>query len=60
VSDCLETLEEIAEEGRHSFIESGGESFTLIPCMNVHPLWVDAITTWIKDYFAGDRRMVLN
>ncbi|MCE3283570.1 MAG: ferrochelatase [Chitinophagaceae bacterium] len=60
VSDCLETLEEIAEEGKHSFMESGGESFTLIPCMNVHPLWVDAITAWIKDYFAGDRRMVLN
>lgn len=43
VSDCLETLEEIAEEGKHIFMEAGGESFTMIPCMNVHPLWVDAI-----------------
>jgi ferrochelatase len=48
VSDCLETLEEIAEQGRESFIQSGGESLTLIPCMNVHPLWVKAIASWVK------------
>jgi protoporphyrin/coproporphyrin ferrochelatase len=60
VSDCLETLEEIAEEGKHIFLEAGGESFTMIPCLNVHPLWVDAVTKWIKDYMAGDQTMVLN
>ncbi|ASZ14290.1 ferrochelatase [Chitinophaga pendula] len=43
VSDCLETLEEIGVEGKHSFLENGGESFTMIPCVNVHPLWVKAI-----------------
>jgi len=59
VSDCLETLEEIAEEGKHIFEESGGESFTMIPCLNTHPLWVEAITKWIKDYMNGDERMVL-
>ena len=48
VSDCLETLEEIAIEGKHSFLEAGGETFTLIPCMNVHPLWVKAIAGWLK------------
>ncbi|PUZ29624.1 ferrochelatase [Chitinophaga parva] len=46
VSDCLETLEEIGMEGKHSFLESGGESFTMIPCMNLHPLWVQAIGKW--------------
>lgn len=59
VSDCLETLEEIAEEGKHIFLEAGGESFTMIPCLNTHPLWVSAITRWMKDYFNGDESMVL-
>lgn len=46
VSDCLETLEEIAVEGKHSFISNGGDSFTMIPCLNVHPLWVKAIVKY--------------
>ncbi|MGB8192606.1 MAG: ferrochelatase [Chitinophagaceae bacterium] len=48
VSDCLETLEEIADQGKESFMHAGGESFTLIPCMNVHPLWVKAIAGMCK------------
>jgi len=59
VSDCLETLEEIAEEGKHIFMEAGGESFTMIPCLNTHTLWVDAITKWLKDRMNGDESMVL-
>lgn len=43
VSDCLETLEEIAEEGKEIFLHAGGNSFTMIPCLNTHPLWVKAI-----------------
>jgi ferrochelatase len=43
VSDCLETLEEIAEQGREVFLHAGGKNFTMIPCLNVHPLWVKAI-----------------
>lgn len=46
VSDCLETLEEIAVEGKHTFISNGGDSFTMIPCLNVHPLWVQAVVKW--------------
>ncbi len=34
VSDCLETLEEIAMEGEEIFHEVGGEEFTTIPCLN--------------------------
>ena len=34
VSDCLETLEEIGEQARESFMEHGGEKFTHIPCLN--------------------------
>jgi ferrochelatase len=59
VSDCLETLEEIAEQGKEIFMHAGGESFTMIPCLNVHPVWVGAIAKWIKDYAAGSRTMIL-
>lgn len=59
VSDCLETLEEIAEEGKHIFMEAGGSSFTMIPCLNTHTHWVDAIIHWTNDYFAGDTQMIL-
>jgi protoporphyrin/coproporphyrin ferrochelatase len=48
VSDCLETIEEIGEEGRESFMHSGGESFELIPCLNVHPLWIETMAKWIR------------
>ena len=34
VSDCLETLEEIAGEAGEIFHEHGGENFTHIPCLN--------------------------
>lgn len=50
VSDCLETLEEIAEEGKEIFLHAGGESFTMIPCLNTNPLWVDAAVKWIKQH----------
>ena len=32
--DCLETLEEIAQEARDAFLEAGGTSFRYIPCLN--------------------------
>jgi ferrochelatase len=50
VSDCLETLEEIAERGKESFIGAGGEEYTMIPCLNTHPLWVKAISKWISEF----------
>jgi ferrochelatase len=33
-ADCLETLEEIAEENKEIFLEHGGERFSYIPCLN--------------------------
>ena len=33
-SDCVETLEEIAIQGKETFIESGGKNFDLISCLN--------------------------
>lgn len=48
VSDCLETIEEMGEEGREIFLHAGGESFDLIPCLNVHPAWVAALKNLIQ------------
>ena len=59
VSDCLETLEEIAEQGKESFLHNGGERFEMIPCLNVHPLWVNAIAKWVKEYINGNKDMIL-
>lgn len=59
VSDCLETLEEIAIRGKETFMEAGGESYTMIPCLNVHPLWVAALTKWVNEYAAGNKEMIL-
>ncbi len=47
VTDCLETLEEIAIREKENFLKAGGESFTFIPCMNVQPAWIKAMVTII-------------
>jgi ferrochelatase len=59
VSDCLETLEEIAMAGKEAFLNAGGESFTFVPCLNVQPQWVQAIATWMRQLESGDKRMLL-
>lgn len=43
VSDCLETLEEIAIEGRAAFLEAGGSEFHALPCLNEAPEWIEAL-----------------
>jgi ferrochelatase len=53
VSDCLETLEEMAEDGKEVFLHAGGEQFTLIPCLNVHPEWVAVL----KKYVSGENNV---
>ncbi|MBZ0327758.1 MAG: ferrochelatase [Altibacter sp.] len=47
VSDCLETLEEIAMEGAEIFHEVGGKEFTTIPCLNDRDDWAEVLTGWI-------------
>ena len=59
VSDCLETLEEIAVEGKESFLKAGGESFTFIPCLNTQPLWIKTLASWVKDFSEGKKEMLL-
>jgi ferrochelatase len=43
VADCLETVEEIGIRGRESFLSAGGEELTLVPSLNAHPVWVQAV-----------------
>jgi len=52
VSDCLETLEEVALRGRDTFLEAGGEEFTLIPCLNEHPAWINALESLARSGLA--------
>ncbi len=60
VSDCLETLEEIAMRGKESFMSAGGESYEMIPCLNTNPLWVKTIADWVKEYAQGENKMRLD
>lgn len=42
-ADCLETLEEIGERAKNSFIKAGGEDLHLVPALNFHPEWVKSL-----------------
>lgn len=59
VSDCLETLEEIEERGKEIFMKAGGESFKMISCLNIHPLWVSALKGWVGEVTNGNKKMLL-
>jgi len=48
VTDCLETLEEIQIRGNEVFQHAGGEHLTLVPCLNIHPRWVQTLGEWIN------------
>ncbi len=43
-ADCLETLEEIALEGRETFLHAGGKEYHYIPTTNDHPAFMTALT----------------
>ena len=53
ISDCLETLEEIAMEGRDSFLEAGGEKFASLPCLNDSDNAIDLLETLVKRELGG-------
>jgi len=62
VADCLETLEELAMEGRSSFLGAGGKEFNYIPALNEHPQWIEALGRialenlggWVSDTWDRD------
>jgi len=53
VADCLETLEEIAQEAQHAFIEAGGQRFHYVPCLNDDPSWIDALAGIAERHLQG-------
>jgi ferrochelatase len=42
-ADCLETLEELAIDGKKLYRAAGGGDYDVIPCLNEHPRWIAAL-----------------
>lgn len=53
VSDCLETLEEIAIEGKTIFLNAGGKDYHYIPCLNERDDWIHALTDIVATNLLG-------
>jgi len=52
-SDCLETLEEIAQEARDAFLAAGGKQFRYLPCLNADDAWITALGGIAERHLAG-------
>lgn len=52
-ADCLETLEEMAQENRHFFLEAGGEAYQYIPALNDSPTHVALLADLIRQNGQG-------
>lgn len=48
VADCLETLEEIGQRAKASFLAAGGESFALAPAVNAHPRFIEGLANLVR------------
>lgn len=63
-ADCLETLDELGNEGHEQFTEAGGEELSVVPCLNDHPVWLDGMSAIIREelgsWIDGDARKVLD
>ena len=49
-SDCVETLEEIAIQGKNTFLNSGGKNFEIIPCLNDNSDHINLLKTLVTRY----------
>jgi protoporphyrin/coproporphyrin ferrochelatase len=58
VADCLETTEEIGEEYREVFMESGGKSWDLLPCLNDDPDWAAGLSEWIRSFSSSQPQSI--
>jgi ferrochelatase len=43
VSDCLETMEEIGQQGQATFRAAGAKQLALVPGLNASPAWIEAV-----------------
>ena len=48
ICDCLETLEEIAIEGKNLFLDAGGHEFRYIPCLDDRHEWIAALADLVE------------
>ena len=55
----MKTLEEIEERGKEIFMQAGGESYKMIPCLNTHPLWISTLKNWMEEINSGKKDMLL-
>ena len=53
VADCLETLEEIAQEGRDDFLKAGGKEYHYIPALNENDDWTKTLADIVESHLAG-------
>ena len=53
VTDCLETLEEIAMEAREAFLGAGGQEFNYLPCLNDQHEWIAALSDIVQNHLQG-------
>lgn len=53
VADCIETLEEIAMEGKQAFLKNGGQAFQYIPCVNDRLDWIRALSGIVQQHMQG-------
>lgn len=51
--DCLETVDEIGDEAKETFVHAGGEDLRACPCLNDHPAWIAAMETILREEGAG-------
>jgi ferrochelatase len=49
-ADCLETVDEVGREARHTFLQAGGDKFTYIPALNDRADHLRALTTIIREH----------
>lgn len=52
-SDCLETLEEIAMEGKATFLKAGGGEYHYIPALNERDDWIHALSDMVEQHLQG-------
>jgi ferrochelatase len=52
-ADCLETLEELAIRGREQFLETGGEKFATLSCLNAGAAGMDMLEALVRRELAG-------
>jgi ferrochelatase len=52
-ADCLETLEELAIQGREQFTQAGGEEFAALSCLNAGEAGMDMLEALVRRELSG-------